>query len=800
MGAGKNWHKEVSTWKGERQSPPSVKYEQRINFYKDRVKFKLKKEFDDVINNLSAQGYATFNEHKGKNLDYKIKSGDTLFVVLKDFYKSKFGFDTSRAEKEAYLSLAHIMKEATYVAPDDLPGNIDDLKTGGSITIEDGLITVKDAKGHTTLNQEKMRPVDTTTTEEPGESLTEDEEIGETLLDENGEPLQTLEDPFVPYKPITKIPEIDQTDMPEDFDENGNRIKESTDDNAILETIPEIDQVSLQEDELPIVEDSYPAPHPVITETIEAEKEKITKQIDEVKAKLEANEVNGVSYEVAEDGKSIKISKGNSEIVINKTSDGKWDNVENEATESLEEGLAIAATVVYFEDKVSGIEGAPFINEDPYSYSIRGDNDFRIFYNEDEYFRFSKPEIKVPSFIPYHNALAITRILGKRYQAKQSAAPSTTAEEPQVEDESRGSVVETPSDEEINNLEGSNETKERLKEFKKSFESITEFDTSGITFEIGERNQVILTKDGISLSVWPISNENNQTTISRGEVYLTETSYMYAIETAAYSLYILNKVKNIPAHGWKPFYRPEDKTQMPEYKIAFDAKKTGLIPNSDIEFDAKFIGDGSIDSAVKILDELFYDEVFLKKIIEGKLIYPDERKYDGQYKVDGWNAEKKTHLFHPHGKGVMTQEGEYEIEGEWKEGNLVSGKKTMESGEVYNFVNGEWVKVTDEDEPQIEALPDISKALEFTKNDLKLKETVDSVKVLPWKRPENLKDQVGFETGYTFFYRDGILIIPQNLDKTSIYYYDSSVSDKYIRLNPELSVDKNIDYFESSKQ
>ncbi|MBU0981787.1 hypothetical protein KKC94_03785 [Patescibacteria group bacterium] len=154
---GKNWNREVGTWRGERQSQPNVKHEKRAEFYKDRVKFKLQEEFQDVITNLTAKGYKTLEEHEKKDLAVKVQAGDTLYPILKEYYKNSFSLDDDKSEKEAYLSLAYIMHRTAPNRKGPV-GNVDELDIGWEVEIKNGYLTILNPDGTKTMDNVPMRP------------------------------------------------------------------------------------------------------------------------------------------------------------------------------------------------------------------------------------------------------------------------------------------------------------------------------------------------------------------------------------------------------------------------------------------------------------------------------------------------------------------------------------------------------------------------------------------------------------------------------------------------------------------
>ncbi len=155
-----NWHKEVMTSKGPEQG--GTPYEKRRDFYLDRVKFKLKETFDDVIKDLPSKGFKTMKDLDRKpdgnamSMTHEVKSGDTLFSVLKKFFLDNFAsaqpsMTQGQAEKEAYLSLAFVMKN-------NVGANVDALRVGGSISIDSGYLTIKTPGGKKTIDHAALRP------------------------------------------------------------------------------------------------------------------------------------------------------------------------------------------------------------------------------------------------------------------------------------------------------------------------------------------------------------------------------------------------------------------------------------------------------------------------------------------------------------------------------------------------------------------------------------------------------------------------------------------------------------------
>lgn len=157
---GKNWHKEVGAIDAAAET-------KRIEFYSERVKTKLGDTFDNIVADVAGKGYKTLDELKDKNYEQEIKSGNTLFVTLRQYFNEVLGGGAQAgADNEAYLSLAILMK--------DYPGvgvNVDNLQVGGKIEIKDGYLTVKDAAGKVTIDNKPLRRPGGPKVEEPSTLL-----------------------------------------------------------------------------------------------------------------------------------------------------------------------------------------------------------------------------------------------------------------------------------------------------------------------------------------------------------------------------------------------------------------------------------------------------------------------------------------------------------------------------------------------------------------------------------------------------------------------------------------------------
>lgn len=147
---GKNWYKDVG-------SPSDrVPYERRLDFYLKRAEIKtglahLAKDFDVTLDSQIQRGVFKSLEDlkKIEKKEYKIKSGDTIFKILVRFFREIT--DAQKAEKEAYLTLAYLMKTQH-------SSNVDQLLAGGKVTIENGKISVCSAKGTYSYHDALMRP------------------------------------------------------------------------------------------------------------------------------------------------------------------------------------------------------------------------------------------------------------------------------------------------------------------------------------------------------------------------------------------------------------------------------------------------------------------------------------------------------------------------------------------------------------------------------------------------------------------------------------------------------------------
>lgn len=147
---GKNWHKEVKSPKD------TVPYELRLDFYLKRAARKaglqhLSKDFDVTVQSQVGRGlFMSLDDlKKMTKKEYQIRSGDTLFKTLLEYFKETT--NPLQAQKEAYLTLAYVMKTQS-------SSNVDKFFVGGKVIIENGRLTVKDAKGHASYDQALMRP------------------------------------------------------------------------------------------------------------------------------------------------------------------------------------------------------------------------------------------------------------------------------------------------------------------------------------------------------------------------------------------------------------------------------------------------------------------------------------------------------------------------------------------------------------------------------------------------------------------------------------------------------------------
>lgn len=157
---GKDWNKEIVTSKDATQGGPDDA--KRTDFYEKRVNFKSGLAFDDIVGDLTGKGYKTMDDLKPFDFSHEIKAGDTLFPVLKEYFLTNCApsMTPDQAEKEAYLSLAFVMKNN--------PGiNVDDLRIKGQIKINAGHLTVSDVAGTATINGVPIRPEAVTAVVDP---------------------------------------------------------------------------------------------------------------------------------------------------------------------------------------------------------------------------------------------------------------------------------------------------------------------------------------------------------------------------------------------------------------------------------------------------------------------------------------------------------------------------------------------------------------------------------------------------------------------------------------------------------
>lgn len=192
---GQNWHREIGTPKESQ-----AKYSDRSDFYSKRVNLKLGQSFDTVINDLVGNGYETFEGHNGKNMEREIKGGDQLFKILRAYYKGQYEMDISKAEKEAYLTLAYVMKTG------GVPTNVDLLQIGGKIKIENGRLSIWHEDGNLAMDAIAMRPPTRAAagTEEDDEA--EDDVVrrdADTDTDTDTDDTETRDDEDLPDKGAT---------------------------------------------------------------------------------------------------------------------------------------------------------------------------------------------------------------------------------------------------------------------------------------------------------------------------------------------------------------------------------------------------------------------------------------------------------------------------------------------------------------------------------------------------------------------------------------------------------------------
>ncbi len=231
---GKDWHKEVGTIK----TNPDIDAK-REKFYEKRSDFKSGEAFDSIVGDLVGKGYKTLADLK-ESKDHEIKKGDTLFPILKEYFAASFpDMAPDQVEKEAYLSLAFVMKN-------NQGRNVDSLMPKGHANIEKGYLTVTTEDGTKTIDNAALRPEASAPVEvpEPVQTPPVTEPVPATppvdttdvptdephLTIEPKEPESVKEPEPVQTPPVTEpvpaTPPVDTTDVPKD--ETHLRIEEST--------------------------------------------------------------------------------------------------------------------------------------------------------------------------------------------------------------------------------------------------------------------------------------------------------------------------------------------------------------------------------------------------------------------------------------------------------------------------------------------------------------------------------------------------------------------------------------------
>jgi hypothetical protein len=184
---GKDWHKEVKTWRDEESQKPGkpfTPYEKRKEFYEKRVKMKLNDLYSNVITNDLGGKYKSLSQLASIDGLYEQQipawnKGGRLSEILPKYFETVVGLSTADAEKEMYLSLA-------YLTSSEGMTNVDGIEKNGKIIVEKGLLTVIDADGTVRVNKAPLRPSEEYTEIEPNEE-DPDPEIDEEEIEKSQE-------------------------------------------------------------------------------------------------------------------------------------------------------------------------------------------------------------------------------------------------------------------------------------------------------------------------------------------------------------------------------------------------------------------------------------------------------------------------------------------------------------------------------------------------------------------------------------------------------------------------------------
>ena len=157
---GKNWTKEVKTWRDETLPGKLNKFtpnKERLDFYSKFAQNRLKlgisiwSEDEKVAAAFKGKNLRVLGDLKGANVAEKpIKSGDTLYALMEDYFRNVVGEkDAAKLRNEVVSTLPYMMSQGL---------NVDHLEKGGKIAITDGLLTLTDAKGVVYAKNVRIKP------------------------------------------------------------------------------------------------------------------------------------------------------------------------------------------------------------------------------------------------------------------------------------------------------------------------------------------------------------------------------------------------------------------------------------------------------------------------------------------------------------------------------------------------------------------------------------------------------------------------------------------------------------------
>ncbi|MFH1298983.1 MAG: hypothetical protein ABII07_04095 [Patescibacteria group bacterium] len=152
---GKDWNKEVGTWRDEREAGERhVKNTERLDFYQkfaDQRNILDEEIWDkseaEIAEAYKSAGLKTLDDLKGRNLaERKIVKGETLYTILMGYLESK---------NEVLSSFPWMMKQPEV---DGKLFNIDHIEEGGKVSIKDGKLTLTGRDGTVYARDISIKP------------------------------------------------------------------------------------------------------------------------------------------------------------------------------------------------------------------------------------------------------------------------------------------------------------------------------------------------------------------------------------------------------------------------------------------------------------------------------------------------------------------------------------------------------------------------------------------------------------------------------------------------------------------